>query len=85
MTSQLSATDLKTILRAVSWRVETAPPVTAKIHRPGKSTSYALDGRYEAKVRGKICIVEYEPDPDLRDTEQVPLLEAGRYRSVHSA
>jgi hypothetical protein len=23
------------------------------------------------------CVVEYEPDADLRDTEQVPLLEAG--------
>ena len=57
--------------------METAPPVTAKIHRPGKSTSDPLHGRYEAKVRGKICIVEYEPDPDLRDTEQVPLLEPG--------
>jgi len=28
-------------------------------------------------VAGKRCIVEYEPDSDLRDTEQVPLLEPG--------
>jgi hypothetical protein len=28
-------------------------------------------------VSGKKRIVEYEPDPDLRDTEQVPLLEEG--------
>jgi type I restriction enzyme M protein len=28
-------------------------------------------------VDGKPCIVEYEPDPELRDTEQVPLLEEG--------
>ena len=26
---------------------------------------------------GKQCVVEYEPDSDLRDTEQVPLLEPG--------
>jgi type I restriction enzyme M protein len=26
---------------------------------------------------GKPAVVEYEPDPDLRDTEQVPLLEEG--------
>ena len=26
---------------------------------------------------GKKCVVEYEPDADLRDTEQVPLLEPG--------
>jgi len=28
-------------------------------------------------VDGKPGIVEYEPDPELRDTEQVPLLEEG--------
>ena len=28
-------------------------------------------------AKGKEVIVEYEPDPDLRDTEQVPLLEPG--------
>lgn len=26
---------------------------------------------------GKLGAAEYEPDPDLRDTEQVPLLEEG--------
>ncbi|MEI6206310.1 MAG: class I SAM-dependent DNA methyltransferase [Desulfuromonadales bacterium] len=28
--------ELKMILKAVSWRVETAPPVIAKVHKPGK-------------------------------------------------
>ena len=28
-------------------------------------------------IDGKPCVVEYEPDTDLRDTEQVPLLEEG--------
>jgi type I restriction enzyme M protein len=28
-------------------------------------------------AKGKEIIVEYEPDSDLRDTEQVPLLEPG--------
>jgi type I restriction enzyme M protein len=28
-------------------------------------------------VDGKPCVVEYEPDSELRDTEQVPLLEDG--------
>ena len=28
-------------------------------------------------IAGKKCIVEYEPDSNLRDTEQVPLLEEG--------
>ena len=33
---KVSAADLKAILNAVSWRVETAPPVVAKTHKPGK-------------------------------------------------
>jgi type I restriction enzyme M protein len=74
---KLSAPDLKQILQTVSWRVETAAPVIAKLHKPGKTKADPLYGRFEAKVEGKPAIVEYEPDSDLRDTEQVPLLEEG--------
>ncbi len=74
---RIGAADLKQILKAVSWRVETAPPVIAKVHKPGKTKADPLRGLYEAKVNGKAAIVEYEPDSDLRDTEQVPLLEEG--------
>jgi type I restriction enzyme M protein len=28
-------------------------------------------------VKSQTCVVEYEPDTDLRDTEQIPLLEEG--------
>jgi type I restriction enzyme M protein len=74
---KLSASDLKLLLRAVSWRDEVAPPVIAKIHKPGKATPNPLEGRYETEINGKKCVVEYEPDSDLRDTEQIPLLEDG--------
>ena len=74
---KLPAADLKQILKAVSWRVETAPPVIAKVHKPGKAAPDPLHGRFATTVNGKPCIVEYEPDADLRDTEQVPLLEGG--------
>jgi type I restriction enzyme M protein len=74
---KLSATDLKQILKAVSWRFETAPPVIAKVHKTGKAKADPLHGLYEATVDGKSAIVEYETDSDLRDTEQVPLLEEG--------
>ena len=70
-----SAADWKLFHRAVSWRVETAPPVVAKVHKPAKATADPLHGRYDATVGGKKAVVEYEPDPDLRDTEQVPLQE----------
>jgi type I restriction enzyme M protein len=71
------AADLKQILKAVSWRVETAPSVIAKAHKPGKVAPDPLHGRFATTVNGKPAIVEYEPDADLRDTEQVPLPEAG--------
>jgi hypothetical protein len=61
----------------VSWRVETAAPVIAKVHKPGKVKADPLRGLFEATVDGKPAVVEYEPDADLRDTEQVPLLEEG--------
>jgi type I restriction enzyme M protein len=72
-----SASDLKTILAAVSWRVEDAPPVIKKIHKPGKAKADPLHGLYETNVDGKTCVVEYEPDSELRDFEQIPLLEEG--------
>lgn len=74
---KLPAADLKQILRAVSWRVETASPVIAKLHKSGKVKADPMRGLYEVTVDGKSTIVEYEPDTDLRDTEQVPLLEDG--------
>ena len=74
---KLGAADLKILLRAVSERDETAPPVIAKVHKPGKAKADSLHGPFEATIGGKPAIVEYEPDPDLRDTEQVPLLEPG--------
>jgi type I restriction enzyme M protein len=74
---KLPAADLKQILKAVSTRVEDAPPVIAKVHKPGKVQADPLRGLFEATVDGKSVVVEYEPDSDLRDTEQVSLLEEG--------
>ncbi len=74
---KLAAADIKQIVKAVSWRVETAPPVIAKVHKPGKAKTDPLRGLFDATVHGKLVVVEYEPDSDLRDTEQVPLLEEG--------
>jgi type I restriction enzyme M protein len=70
---KLGASERKLILRAVSWRVESAPPVIAKVLKRGKTNADPLHGRYDLKG----SVVEYEPDSELRDTEQVPLLEPG--------
>jgi len=74
---KLPAADIKVILRAMSKRDENAPPVIAKVHKPGKAAADPLRGLFEATVNGKTAVVEYESDSDLRDTEQVPLLEEG--------
>jgi type I restriction enzyme M protein len=57
-------------------RDEAAPPVIRKIHKKGAEPD-PLRGLFEATIDCKPAVVEYEPDPDLRDTEQVPLLEEG--------
>ena len=36
-----------------------------------------MRGLFEATVDGRAAVVEYEPDTDLRDTEQIPLQEEG--------
>ena len=57
-------------------RSETAPQVIGKVHRAGIEPD-PLRGLFPATIAGRTAVVEYEPDSDLRDTEQVPLLEEG--------
>lgn len=74
---KLTAAEQKIILQAVSWRVEDAPPVIKKTHKAGKIASDPIHGLYEADIDGKPAVVAYEPDSELRDSEQIPLLEEG--------
>ena len=57
-------------------RSENAPPVIKKIHKRGTEAD-PLRGLFAATINGRSAVVEYEPDTDLRDTEQIPLQEAG--------
>ena len=57
-------------------RSETAPPVIRKIHKRGTAAD-PLRGKFAATINGRPAVVEYEPDTDLRDTEQIPLQESG--------
>lgn len=63
-------------LREKGQRDDSAPPIIVKVHKRGTSAD-PLHGLFAATVDGKPVVVEYEPDTDLRDTEQVPLLEPG--------
>ena len=57
-------------------RSEEASPVIRKIHKRGVEPD-PIHGLFETTVGGKLAVVEYEPDTDLRDSEQVPLKEEG--------
>lgn len=74
---KLSTSDLKALLRGLSWTDETAAPVVKKVLRPGKVQADPLFGLFAVEVDGQAVIVEYEADSDLSDFEQVPLPEIG--------
>ncbi|NGO38657.1 SAM-dependent DNA methyltransferase [Limisphaera ngatamarikiensis] len=61
-------------LRESAERADDAPPVIKKLHKPG-TVPDPLRGLFEVTIHGKPRVVEYEPDTELRDTEQIPFLE----------
>ncbi len=68
-----SAKEIKQ-LKEEGVRDEAAPAVIKKA-LPYAAVADPLHGRYEAVIDGRTRVVEYEPDTELRDTEQVPLTE----------
>ena len=63
-------------LKETAERSDDAPPVIKKIHKKGVAADPPR-GLFEAVINDKAVVVEYEPDSDLRDSEQVPLTEEG--------
>jgi type I restriction enzyme M protein len=74
---KLTGKRLKLMQSSLARRDEQAAPIVKKVHKASQVEADPLHGLYAATVAGKQSIVEYEPDPDLRDTEQIPLLEPG--------
>lgn len=76
---RVGAADRKAIFKAVSWRDESAPPVIARRTKLKKNERFVPghDGVTLETAGNDRFLVEYEPDPELRDTEQVPLKETG--------
>ena len=67
----------KKLLQAMlAERAERAEPVVKKVHRRGAVAS-PIQGLFEIGVEATGRVVEYEPDSELRDTEQIPLQEEG--------
>jgi len=67
----------KLLQTSLAERDESAQEVIARRLKTGKAEPNPLRGIFEATVDGKRSLVEYEPDSELRDTEQIPLLEPG--------
>jgi type I restriction enzyme M protein len=60
---------------------EDGVPIIRRIYKPGPKVKMPeadpLRGLFPLTIDGKNCVVEYDPDGDLRDTETVPLKEPG--------
>ena len=63
-------------LRKEGQRDPTAAPVIKRVHAAATAPD-PLQGLFPSTIKGKPVVIEYEPDPDLRDTEQIPLLHEG--------
>ena len=74
---KLTAKRLGLLKNALAERDEDARPVLRKVHKAGKAAVDSTYGLYASPIGDPSLVVEYEPDTELRDTEQVPLLEPG--------
>ena len=78
---KLTAKRKNLIQTSLAFRDETAAPVIKKIHKPGIVEPDPIRGLVEATMDGVCRVVEYTPDSEIRDTEQVPLLNEGGIES----
>ena len=64
------------VRKEIAERDETASPIIKRIHKKGTRPD-PLAGLFAVELEGRLAVVEYEPDPELRETEQIPLTEEG--------
>lgn len=77
---RITAKRQKLLMAWLSIKDARGEPVIKKVSKLKPSAdaeTEELYGCYHKRVSGKLAIVEYEPDTELRDTEQVPFLEQG--------
>jgi type I restriction enzyme M protein len=79
--ARVGASDIKRLQNVLAVKDESAAPVIKQIHKRSRTKPDPLHGFYQILIDDKpyvvAYVVEYEPDPELRDTEQIPLLEEG--------
>ncbi len=77
---RMTAKRKKLLISALGQKDPSAEPVVRKTSKRkvgADATHGALYSLYHATIDGKGAVIEYEPDTELRDTEQVPFLEDG--------
>ena len=74
---KLTAKRKNLLQMALASREKAAAPVMKKTHKPDTVEPDPIRGLIEAVVDGRSTVVEYEPDSEFRDTEQIPLLHDG--------
>ena len=72
-----TAAQLSKLLKDGAERDPNAAPAITKVYPKGTAADPYL-GRFEAQVKGERRVVSYASDTDLRDNEQIPLLEPPR-------
>ncbi|HFZ9652204.1 TPA: N-6 DNA methylase [Legionella pneumophila] len=77
MSVKLSAKSIKLLRDTLTFVDDEAEPVIKKINPLSSIHPDPLNGFFETNINGKPVVVEYETDTNLRDSEQVPLLEEG--------
>lgn len=80
---RMTAKRQKLIMVSLGTKDAKAEAIIKKVTKAkgAKETDASLYGRYQKVINGKPVIVEFEPDSELRDTEQVPFLEDGGIES----
>ena len=73
---KMTAKRKRLLQTALAERDEKAEPVVKKIHRRG-AVARPIQGLFESGEGARGRVVEYEPDAELRDTEQIPLQQEG--------
>ena len=80
---KLETTEKKQLLSAICWTNPEAEKVIKKVHKVNADPVYGLFEASDAK--GKVQVVEYVPDSDLRDNENVPLEPSKSVNEVNEA
>lgn len=74
---KINGKQINLITTVLTERDENAEPVIRKVYKPGKVVVDPIFGIFNDSNSDSKMAFEYEPDSNLRDTEQIPLLEEG--------